>query len=119
MVSKAEGSKYKAGVNWNKKVVTKEWLEECARKGHKVDESKFAPPLPGAMLEETQGEETLNDDATADAKKRSDPSIEGGGSGSGGEKTVEKTAEKKIAYAEEEEEEEEDIAPPMGAPMDE
>ena len=119
VVSKAEGSKYKAGVNWNKKVVTKEWLEECARKGHKVDESKFAPPLPGAMLEETQGEETLNDDATADAKKRSDPSIEGGGSGSGGEKTVEKTAEKKIAYAEEEEEEEEDIAPPMGAPMDE
>ena len=88
VVPKAEGSKYEAGKKWNKKCVTKEWLEESARKGYKVDESLFAPLLPGAMLEETQGEET------------------------------DTTIEKKTAYAGKEEEEPHDIAPPMDAPMD-
>ena len=51
VVSKAEGSKYKAGVNWNKKVVTKEWLEECARKGHKVDAVSYTHlTLPTILL---------------------------------------------------------------------
>ena len=88
VVPKAEGSKYEAGKKWNKKCVTKEWLEESARKGYKVDESLFAPLLSGAMLEETQGEET------------------------------DTTIEKKTAYAGKEEEEPHDIAPPMDAPMD-
>ena len=88
VVPKAEGSKYEAGKKWNKKCVTKEWLEESARKGYKVDESLFAPLLPGAMLEETQGEET------------------------------DTTIEKKTVYAGKEEEEPHDIAPPMDAPMD-
>jgi hypothetical protein len=118
VVSKAEGSKYKAGMSWNKKVVTKEWLEECAKKGRKVDESMFAPPLPGAMLEETQAEETNNDASTAAAKRSSDPSI-GGGGGGGGEKTVEKTAEKKIVYVAEKGAEDIVEPPPMDAPMDE
>ena len=78
VVPKAEGSKYEAGKKWNKKCVTKEWLEESSRKGYKVDESLFAPLLPGAMLEETQGEETdttIEEDFMYAGKKKRNPTI--------------------------------------------
>ena len=46
LVPMAEGSKYKAAMNWGKKACTKDWLEECAKMGYKVEEYLFSPPLP-------------------------------------------------------------------------
>ncbi|KAJ5587505.1 uncharacterized protein N7459_003270 [Penicillium hispanicum] len=76
----ADGEKYKFAVQWNIKVVTVQWFNDCLERGMILDEEKYHPMVPpeeqgvGAWIRPSPAEEQqLAKERAAAHEKSSDP----------------------------------------------